>query len=428
MEYSESETTTRSAAVHIAEISAPLAGAATKSRIMGVDAARGLALLGMVAVHVSPDFNDDGMPSMVYMVAAGKALALFVLLAGVSLAFMTGGRHPVEGRARTAAAAGLAVRAVLIGFIGLALGYSGTNVSVILPYYGLLFLLAIPLLGLRPRVLAGLAIVIALVIPVFMLVSHSYVSHVPLDDNPTFHSFLHPYQLAVELLITGPYPVLAFMAYICAGLAIGRLNLSSSRVATSLLGSGLVLAIIVWVTSEVLLLHLGGLQQLRHAVPPGTAPDQLTDNALLWLPGPGEAPDRPNPISSWWWLAVRAPYSFTPIDLLHTLGLAMTVLGVMLLLTRVAAPVLKPLAAVGSMMLTLYSAHVVYMAFDPLSDYPVISFAVQVAAALVFAVIWQRVIGRGPLETVVAVAAGRVRRALAAGGGKSHAPKAHHPE
>ena len=38
----------------------------------------------------------------------------------------------------------------------------------------------------------------------------------------------------------------------------------------------------------------------------------------------------------------------------------------------------------------------------------------KVAAALVFAVIWQRVIGRGPLETVVAVASGRVRQAVAA--------------
>jgi uncharacterized membrane protein YeiB len=94
----------------------------------------------------------------------------------------------------------------------------------------------------------------------------------------------------------------------------------------------------------------------------------------------------------------------------------------MLLLTRVAAPGLRPLAAVGSMVLTLYSAHVVFMAFDPLGDYAVISFIVQVAAALVFAVIWQRLIGRGPLETVVAVASGRVRQAVAAGGARWPVP------
>ena len=128
-------------------------------------------------------------------------------------------------------------------------------------------------------------------------------------------------------------------------------------------------------------------------------------NQLLWSP---------YLISSWWWLAVPAPYSDTPIDLLYTMGVAVAAFGAMLLLTRLTAPVLRPLAAAGSMMLTLYSAHVVYLAFDPLSDYPFISYVVQVAAALVFAVIWQHVRGRGPLETVVAVVAGRARRAVAA--------------
>jgi uncharacterized membrane protein len=405
MEYNENQTTTRGLAAHATGTSITPAGVPTKSRIMGVDAARGLALLGMVAVHVYPNFNDGNTPSMVYVVVAGKAVALFVLLAGVSLAFITGGRHPVEGRARTAVAASLAVRALLIGFIGLTLGYTGQSVDVILPYYGVLFLLAIPLIGLRPAVLACLAIVIALVVPVFTLLIGDSIRGVALANNPTFHSFLQPYLLAVGLLFTGPYPALAYMAYICAGLAIGRLELSSIRVATRLLGSGLALAISSWVTSSVLLLHMGGLQRLRDAAPAGTTPDQLTDNVLLWSP---------DHISSWWWLAIRAPYSATPIDLLYTIGVAMAVLGAMLLLTQVAAPVLRPLAAAGSIMLTIYSAHVVYMAFDPLSNYPFISFAVQVATALVFAVIWQRARGRGPLETVVAVAARGTRRAVAA--------------
>jgi uncharacterized membrane protein YeiB len=404
MQHSETETTT-SAAAHLAETSVPSIGAATKLRIMGVDVARGLALLGMVVVHVyGYDPSADSTPSMAYVVAAGKSVVLFALLAGVSLALLTGGRHPMEGRSRIAAAAGLAVRALLIGFIGLVLG-SINSVNVILVYYGVLFLLAIPLIGLRPRVLACLAIVIALVVPVFTLLIGNSIANVALDNSPTFDSFLQPYQLAVGLFITGTYAVLPFMAYICAGLAIGRLELSSTRVAVRLLGAGLALAAIAWVTSEVLLLHLGGLQHLRDAAPPGTAPNQLIDTALLWSP--------PR-IWSWWWLAVNAPYSATPINLLHTMGVAMAALGAMLLLTRVAAPVLRPVAAAGSMVLTLYSAHVVYMAFDPLEDYPFISYVVQVTAALVFAVIWQRVIGQGPLEAVIAFITGGTRNAVGA--------------
>jgi uncharacterized membrane protein len=405
MQHTETETTTSGAAAHAAETSVPVIGTPTKSRVIGVDATRGLALLAMMAVHVFPDFNVDGTPSMTMVVAAGRSVATFALLAGVSLALMTGGRHPLGGRTRTAAAAGLAVRALLIGFIGLALGYSGSDVNVILPYYGVLFLLAIPLIGLRPRVLACMAIVIALVVPVFTLVIGDHLPHTNLDDDLTFGSLLHPYRFAVELLITGLYPALPFMAYICAGLAIGRLKLASTRVAARLLGGGLALAVSAWVTSSMLLLHLDGLQQLRHAALPGTDPNQLTDNALLWSP--------PH-IWSWWWLAVRAPYSATPIELLHTIGVAMAVLGAMLLLSRVAASVLGPLAVMGSMILTIYCAHVVYLSFDPLSDYPFISYIVQVATAFVFAVIWRRAVGRGPLETVIAVAAGRVRKALAA--------------
>src|SRR3712207_8025787 len=48
---------------------------------------------------------------------------------------------------------GIAVRALAIGLIGLLLGSIGTGIDVILPAYAVLFLLAIPLLGLSPAVL-----------------------------------------------------------------------------------------------------------------------------------------------------------------------------------------------------------------------------------------------------------------------------------
>jgi uncharacterized membrane protein YeiB len=406
LEHGETEAPSRMAAAPAADTS--IAMAAAPKRIMGLDLTRGLAVLGMMAVHVYPDFNGNGTPSVAYAVAAGRSAATFVLMAGVSLALMSGGRHPVEGRARTAAVAGLAVRALMIGFIGFVLAYFPLPVSDILPYYGVMFLLAIPLIGFRPQVLVCLAIVVALVVPVLTLVIGGHIPDVSLSQNPEFGALLHPYRLAVGLLITGEYPALPLMAYICAGLAIGRLNLSSTRVAARLLGGGLALAVGAWVTSQLLLLHMGGLDGLRAAgaAPNGMSPGQV-HNYLLW---------QPDNVSSWWWLAVRAPYSATPIDLLHTMGVAVAVLGAMLLLSRVAAPILRPLAALGSMTLTIYCAHLVYVSFDPLADDPLLSYVVQVSAALIFAVIWRRVRGQGPLEKVIAVAAGRTRRAVAAHG------------
>jgi uncharacterized membrane protein len=376
------------------------------SRIMGIDAARGLALVGMIAVHTFDEVNDNGTPTLALRVFGGRSMATFVLLAGVSLALMTGRQHPLEGRSRTAASAGLAVRAGLIGLLGLALGYPPSDVEIILPYYAVMFLLALPLLGLRPRVLAGAAAVIAVVVPVITLLLRPHLP-VPGDDNLTFDSLLHPFQMATNLLLTGPYPALAFMAYICAGIAIGRLRLSSTRVAAWLLGGGVALALVAWETSSVLLLHMGGLHHLTAAIPPGIPQDSV-QSTLMW------APD--HPVSSWWWLAVRAPYSVTPVDLAFSGGVAIAVLAAMLLLTssRAAGRALEPLAAVGSMTLTLYTASVLFLAIDPLGDYTSsISYAVQLAGAFAFAILWRRFEGRGPLETVVAVAAGRARRAVA---------------
>ena len=67
------------------------------ARLVGIDVARCMALLGMVATHVLPS-DPDGRPPLGQWLAGGPASALFALLAGVSLALMTGGRAPVHGR------------------------------------------------------------------------------------------------------------------------------------------------------------------------------------------------------------------------------------------------------------------------------------------------------------------------------------------
>lgn len=202
------------------------------------------------------------------------------------LAFLSGGRRVVEGRARTAAAAGIAVRALLIGAIGLLLGYAidPLEVEVILPYYAVLFLLAIPLLGLRPRTLALAAAALIAVAPVVILaVVDADGPSFRGSDNATFDTLVQdPSGLIVGLLVTGPYPVLAYLAYLCAGLAIGRLDLSSRRLATWLLGGGLALALTARIVSAVLLFPVGGLRHLQSINPSSAAP--VTRNACCGIP------------------------------------------------------------------------------------------------------------------------------------------------
>src|SRR3712207_8805694 len=58
-----------------------------RARLVGIDAARGIALVGMMAVHNFEATDQDGELSLAWSLAAGKSAALFALLAGVGIAF-----------------------------------------------------------------------------------------------------------------------------------------------------------------------------------------------------------------------------------------------------------------------------------------------------------------------------------------------------
>ena len=367
----------------------------------GVDLARGLALLGMIAVHVFESSTDQG-PTATGLIASGRAAATFALVAGISVAFLSGGRWILHGRPRRAAAAGLAVRAAGIGAIGLLLGYAGSDLDLILAYYAVFFLCAIPLIGLPPRALAALSATLVLVSPVLLVEA----ARLGLPDSgtgePTFGTLLtDPVGLLSQIFFTGVYPAVAYMAYLCAGLAIGRLDLTSRRLAVRLFGGGIALVVAAQAVSHVLLYQLGDLDRLVAA----TGDDAVT---LLWDPDQG---------TSWDYLALAAPHANTQLDLVNTLGSAMAVLGACLLLTRIAAVdgLLRPVRAAGAMTLTLYSAHALVIATGVFEDQQLALYALLVAGALVWATLWRRWRPQGPLEELVGRAAGRARRAVLGG-------------
>ncbi|MEH3076040.1 MAG: heparan-alpha-glucosaminide N-acetyltransferase domain-containing protein [Quadrisphaera sp.] len=70
-----------------------------RDRLVGVDAARGLALLGMMGTHLVSRTTADGGVSWVYEVFSGRASALFAVLAGVGLALSTGRTESPRGAA-----------------------------------------------------------------------------------------------------------------------------------------------------------------------------------------------------------------------------------------------------------------------------------------------------------------------------------------
>jgi uncharacterized membrane protein len=379
--------------------------AATRAaRLLGVDAARGLALIGMMAVHITPSIDPEGGISTAYVLASGRASALFAVLAGVGLALASGGSRVPRGRALGGAAAATAARAFVLLVVGLAVGAPDSGVAVILVYYALLFVVAIPFLGLGPRVLLPLALGWAVLGPV---ISQLLREGTPWQSpgNPTFESLADPARLLTEVTLTGYYPVLPWTAYILLGLGLGRLDLRAARTPLILLLSGAALAVAARLTSW-LLLENGGLDQLRDA---GAASHPVSGRPLdlaLQTSFFGTTPT-----TSWWWLAVSAPHSAAPFDLLHTMGTSIAVLGLTLVLARGLGRVLWPLAAVGSMTLTLYSLHVVLLATALPRDTPH-ALLWHVAVAFAIAVPWRSFVGRGPLEAVAARWAATARAAV----------------
>lgn len=374
-----------------------------KPRLAGIDVARAIALVGMMAVHVMEPLTPAGEMSLAWTLSSGKSAALFAVLAGVGLAFSSKGLDRFGPRWQ-ATAASLVVRSLLITVIGLALGslVSSDTAAVILVFYGVLFVLAIPLLTLSVRALVVLTGVFAITLPVLSHLVRGFLS-APVLGNPTFGDLLTPGQLITELTLTGYYPALPWLAYMCAGLAIGRSQLSGRLFVLGMTAGGVVLAAASSGVSWLLLNGLGGREQLAEVALQDMSRGQFTE---LLMQGPSGI----LPTSSPWWLAVDSPHSTTPLDLLHTIGVAMAVLGFAIILGWIARSAVRPLAAAGSMPLTLYSAHLLLL-ISPLTvdGAEITSLALHSFVLITFAVWWSQRFDRGPLEHAVWKVTSRAR-------------------
>ncbi|MDN6171250.1 MAG: DUF1624 domain-containing protein, partial [Yaniella sp.] len=93
-------------------------------RITGLDTARAVAILGMIATHIFPllQSEPDGtlLPTWVGTSLTGVSSALFVVLAGVGLTLLTKNTTDVFTSRMQ-----LSLRALALIMIGLLLGHAG---------------------------------------------------------------------------------------------------------------------------------------------------------------------------------------------------------------------------------------------------------------------------------------------------------------
>lgn len=333
-------------------------------RLVGVDLARGLAVIGMLAAHLldtervlTPD------PATWITVVNGRSSILFATLAGVSIALVTGGPRPLDPARRPRAAARLAMRGALLWVIGLLLVLTGVPVYVILPAYALLFVLALPFLGMGARGLFLTAGALALVMP--------WVQ--PILDAAPIWSGLGGDELAA--LVGWNYPFTVWIAFLLAGMGIGRLDLRRAP--------------------EQALLVLGGVS--------------------LMLAGYGFALATAPLVSDEGYLAAvltAEDHSSGLWEVIGSGGFAIATIGLCLLLCRTPLRWLAvPLRAVGSMPLTAYVLQLVVWAIVALAVLGDTSdlygvrelglFGPLTLGLIVGCTVWALTIGRGPLEAIV---------------------------
>lgn len=336
-------------------------------RLHGVDLARALAVLGMFAAHmISVDEFAWSDPATWADVANGRSSILFAVLAGVSIALVSGGPRPVAGAELGLVRRRLAARAAVLWLIGIALIVTGVPLLIILPAYALLFLLALPLLRLRAPVLWIIAGALALVMPWVQ----PALDALPLWDGAGGE--------ALALVLGWGYPFPLWTAFLVAGLAAGRSDLRRVR--------------------DLLALTVGGTAAAGIAYSVDAATRASPDDGYLGAV----------------WTA--AAHTGGILEVIGSGGFALAVLGVCLLLCRTPLTwAVLPLRAVGTMPLTAYVGQVyawTIVAATTIGDVGDLERFRELAPFWPFALTtivactaWALLLGRGPMERFVAAAA-----------------------
>jgi len=348
-------------------------------RILGIDVARGLAVVGMFGAHIGVTETWNWLePSTWLDVVHGRSSILFALLAGVSIAILSGGLTPVTGTTLLHARVRILVRAGLIFAIGGLLEALGTRIAVILPVYALLFVASIPVLRWRPRSLFLLAGVLAVVSPLV----HVFLA--PIPDTVLTREGAFP-----NLVFWGAYPAIIWVVFVLVGLGIGRLDLRSLRVQGIVFGLGAALAILGYGAGDLAWDSLG-----RTFGDLGTQSSSDDYGSHLQFGS----------------LFTTAAHSGSTFEIVGSTGFALLILGACLLVAGRLRWVLYPVAAVGAMALTAYTAHIVVLAVlgdNAFEQHDNTLYLVFVVAGLLACTIWTILFGRGPLERLLTTASTR---------------------
>lgn len=357
-----------------------------KRRIIGYDLARAFAIFGMVVVNfkIVMGAEQDGPAWIVNLVGLldGRAAATFVVLAGAGLSLLSQKARTLDDRRQLAQdRRTLLKRALFLFFVGLL--YTPIWPADILHFYGVYIAVAAFLLAASARQLWIYSVVLVLVF-VVMFFTLNY-DHGWDWKTLEYYGFWTPVGMIRHLFYNGFHPVLPWLAFLLVGMVLGRQDMSDPTVRRRVLlwGAGVALVAegVSWLLIHVL----------------STGVNLADQEAIIAIFG-------------------TEPMPPMPLYVVAGTGTACAIIAAAISLGQryYESAWLQPFVATGQLSLTLYVAHVVFgmgtlEAFGLLENqtlpFALFASVVFCMVGVLFAYLWRSRFKRGPLETVMRVAA-----------------------
>lgn len=222
-----------------------------KERIIGIDIARALAVIGMIIVNFKVVLGGENGLSWVKSFASafdGKAAATFVVLAGVGLALMTNSalRYNDSQKLQTARIR-IAKRALFLLIVGLS--YIVIWPADILHFYGIYMLVILLLISSKEKIILISALAIILLYPLLIII-WSYETGWNFDtleylDFWTFNGFFR------NLFFNGFHPVIPWTSFIFFGFWYGKQDLNSDRFIKKAFWVSLIAFVVIQILSHL---------------------------------------------------------------------------------------------------------------------------------------------------------------------------------